>query len=151
MSVSFLLLAFLAFFLMIQVRCSHYYLKPTLNPLASPGILVSNTVLTWLSFFFFKDSWSSQWFSNLFFSFSYLEIYNERVRDLLRRKSSKTNNLRIREHPKEGPYVEGKNTSSVLHWMFYYLYVFWNVMSNCIGHFYLLKYKWWWMQCFPLI
>ncbi|NXJ42572.1 KI16B protein, partial [Ciconia maguari] len=37
---------------------------------------------------------------------SYLEIYNERVRDLLRRKSSKTNNLRIREHPKEGPYVE---------------------------------------------
>uniref|UniRef100_A0A8C3NVQ7 Kinesin-like protein KIF16B n=1 Tax=Cyanoderma ruficeps TaxID=181631 RepID=A0A8C3NVQ7_9PASS len=37
---------------------------------------------------------------------SYLEIYNERVRDLLRRKSTKTNNLRIREHPKEGPYVE---------------------------------------------
>ncbi|NXN96817.1 KI16B protein, partial [Rhinopomastus cyanomelas] len=37
---------------------------------------------------------------------SFLEIYNERVRDLLRRKSSKTNNLRIREHPKEGPYVE---------------------------------------------
>ncbi|NWX18580.1 KI16B protein, partial [Aegotheles bennettii] len=37
---------------------------------------------------------------------SYLEIYNERVRDLLRRKSSKTNNLRIREHPKDGPYVE---------------------------------------------
>ncbi|NXP12289.1 KI16B protein, partial [Thinocorus orbignyianus] len=37
---------------------------------------------------------------------SYLEIYNERVRDLLRRKSSKTYNLRIREHPKEGPYVE---------------------------------------------
>ncbi|KAF1417830.1 Kinesin-like protein KIF16B, partial [Spheniscus humboldti] len=37
---------------------------------------------------------------------SYLEIYNERVRDLLRRKSSKRSNLRIREHPKEGPYVE---------------------------------------------
>ncbi|XP_053917049.1 kinesin-like protein KIF16B isoform X4 [Cuculus canorus] len=37
---------------------------------------------------------------------SYLEIYNERVRDLLRQKSSKTNSLRIREHPKEGPYVE---------------------------------------------
>ncbi|XP_020841975.1 kinesin-like protein KIF16B isoform X1 [Phascolarctos cinereus] len=37
---------------------------------------------------------------------SYLEIYNERVRDLLRRKSSKTYNLRVREHPKEGPYVE---------------------------------------------
>ncbi|XP_078452248.1 kinesin-like protein KIF16B [Lampetra planeri] len=37
---------------------------------------------------------------------SYLEIYNERVRDLLRRKSSKSFNLRVREHPKEGPYVE---------------------------------------------
>ncbi|XP_043912025.1 kinesin-like protein KIF16B [Protopterus annectens] len=37
---------------------------------------------------------------------SYLEIYNERVRDLLRRKTSKTYNLRVREHPKEGPYVE---------------------------------------------
>ncbi|XP_074845480.1 kinesin-like protein KIF16B isoform X4 [Carettochelys insculpta] len=37
---------------------------------------------------------------------SYLEIYNERVRDLLRRKTSKTYNLRIREHPKDGPYVE---------------------------------------------
>lgn len=38
---------------------------------------------------------------------SYLEIYNERVRDLLRRKSSHTYNLRVREHPKDGPYVEG--------------------------------------------
>ncbi|XP_048842785.1 kinesin-like protein KIF16B isoform X2 [Brienomyrus brachyistius] len=37
---------------------------------------------------------------------SYLEIYNERVRDLLRRKSTKAYNLRVREHPKEGPYVE---------------------------------------------
>ncbi|XP_014851253.1 PREDICTED: kinesin-like protein KIF16B isoform X4 [Poecilia mexicana] len=37
---------------------------------------------------------------------SYLEIYNERVRDLLRRKSSHTYNLRVREHPKDGPYVE---------------------------------------------
>ncbi|XP_023686832.1 kinesin-like protein KIF16B isoform X2 [Paramormyrops kingsleyae] len=37
---------------------------------------------------------------------SYLEIYNERVRDLLRKKSSKAYNLRVREHPKEGPYVE---------------------------------------------
>ncbi|KAK7161282.1 hypothetical protein R3I94_004078 [Phoxinus phoxinus] len=37
---------------------------------------------------------------------SYLEIYNERVRDLLRRKMAKTYNLRVREHPKEGPYVE---------------------------------------------
>ncbi|XP_035634844.1 kinesin-like protein KIF16B isoform X6 [Oncorhynchus keta] len=37
---------------------------------------------------------------------SYLEIYNERVRDLLRRKSTETYNLRVREHPKDGPYVE---------------------------------------------
>uniref|UniRef100_A0AAR2KVK5 Kinesin-like protein KIF16B n=1 Tax=Pygocentrus nattereri TaxID=42514 RepID=A0AAR2KVK5_PYGNA len=37
---------------------------------------------------------------------SYLEIYNERVRDLLRRKLAKTFNLRVREHPKDGPYVE---------------------------------------------
>ncbi|KAM9792205.1 LOW QUALITY PROTEIN: kinesin-like protein KIF16B [Neosynchiropus ocellatus] len=37
---------------------------------------------------------------------SYLEIYNENVRDLLRRKSSQTYNLRVREHPKDGPYVE---------------------------------------------
>lgn len=39
---------------------------------------------------------------------SYLEIYNERVRDLLRRKSTQTYNLRVREHPKGGPYVEGE-------------------------------------------
>lgn len=51
----------------------------------------------------------------LFKIFSYLEIYNERVRDLLRRKSSKTFNLRVREHPKEGPYVEGKKEVSCLH------------------------------------
>lgn len=41
-------------------------------------------------------------------AFSYLEIYNERVRDLLRRKSTQTFNLRVREHPKDGPYVEGE-------------------------------------------
>ncbi len=44
----------------------------------------------------------------LVFAFSYLEIYNERVRDLLRRKSTQTYNLRVREHPKDGPYVEGE-------------------------------------------
>lgn len=46
----------------------------------------------------------------MFFSVvhSYLEIYNERVRDLLRRKSTQTYNLRVREHPKDGPYVEGE-------------------------------------------
>ncbi|XP_067031980.1 kinesin-like protein KIF16B [Acropora muricata] len=41
---------------------------------------------------------------------SYLEIYNEHVRDLLRPPKLKKlpqQNLKVREHPKEGPYVEG--------------------------------------------
>ena len=41
---------------------------------------------------------------------SYLEIYNEHVRDLLRPQKLKKlpqQNLKVREHPKEGPYVEG--------------------------------------------
>ncbi|XP_031691219.1 uncharacterized protein LOC109899950 isoform X2 [Oncorhynchus kisutch] len=39
---------------------------------------------------------------------SYLEIYNERVQDLLTTKSSPENGsgLKVREHPKDGPYVE---------------------------------------------
>ena len=48
---------------------------------------------------------------NFALSHSYLEIYNEKVRDLLRDPAqvSKqgTLNLRVREHPKEGPYVQG--------------------------------------------
>ncbi|XP_071961810.1 kinesin-like protein KIF16B [Antedon mediterranea] len=35
---------------------------------------------------------------------SYLEIYNERVRDLL--KPRKEHSLRVREHPRDGPYVQ---------------------------------------------
>jgi kinesin family member 1 len=35
---------------------------------------------------------------------SYLEIYNEKVRDLLNPKTK--GNLRVREHPVLGPYVE---------------------------------------------
>ena len=35
---------------------------------------------------------------------SYMEIYCERVRDLLNPKNNK--NLRVREHPLLGPYVE---------------------------------------------
>ena len=43
------------------------------------------------------------------YRYSYMEIYNERVRDLLRPASSKQlHNLRVREHPTEGPYVESK-------------------------------------------
>lgn len=38
---------------------------------------------------------------------SYMEIYNESVRDLLPSNRSKTNQaLKVREHPKDGPYVE---------------------------------------------
>ncbi|XP_041865934.1 uncharacterized protein kif16bb isoform X2 [Melanotaenia boesemani] len=38
---------------------------------------------------------------------SYLEIYNERVQDLLKRSPSTDNaGLKVREHPKDGPYVE---------------------------------------------
>lgn len=36
---------------------------------------------------------------------SYLEIYNEKVKDLLK-KGMKQHNLRLREHPKLGPYVQ---------------------------------------------
>jgi Kinesin motor domain len=38
--------------------------------------------------------------------FSYLEIHNERVRDLLKTKSLTP--LKVREHPQKGTYVEGK-------------------------------------------
>ena len=50
---------------------------------------------------------------------SYLEIYNERVRDLLRPpvKGHTVHSLRVREHPKEGPYVQG--------WFFSYLFMLW--------------------------
>lgn len=40
---------------------------------------------------------------------SFLEIYNERVRDLLKQSDQKkTYNLRVREHPEMGPYVQGE-------------------------------------------
>ncbi|XP_072119942.1 stAR-related lipid transfer protein 9-like isoform X3 [Mobula birostris] len=39
---------------------------------------------------------------------SFLEIYNERVRDLLKRcEGNKPYTLRVREHPEKGPYVQG--------------------------------------------
>lgn len=43
---------------------------------------------------------------------SYLEIYNERVKDLL--KGNQTHSLRVREHPKQGPYVEGLSKHLVM-------------------------------------
>lgn len=42
----------------------------------------------------------------LFYFFSYLEIYNEKVRDLLNEKHTKST-LKVREHPQKGPYVQG--------------------------------------------
>ena len=43
---------------------------------------------------------------------SFLEIYNEKVRDLLTAPSSSSDKiirgLKVREHPKDGPYVESK-------------------------------------------
>ena len=38
-----------------------------------------------------------------------MEIYNEKVRDLLQSHPSGKvqHSLRVREHPKDGPYVEG--------------------------------------------
>lgn len=36
---------------------------------------------------------------------SYLEIYNEKVRDLLAAAGNSTASLRVREHPRQGPYV----------------------------------------------
>ena len=41
--------------------------------------------------------------------YSYMEIYNEKVRDLLRPQpvGKVQHSLRVREHPKDGPYVEG--------------------------------------------
>lgn len=38
---------------------------------------------------------------------SFLEIYNERVRDLLKQSNHKSYTLRVREHPEMGPYVQG--------------------------------------------
>lgn len=45
---------------------------------------------------------------------SYMEIYNEHVRDLLRPQNLRKRpqqSLKVREHPKEGPYVEGESST----------------------------------------
>ena len=44
---------------------------------------------------------------------SYLEIYNENVRDLLVNSASSAVNLKAREHPSTGPYVEGLSVHEV--------------------------------------
>lgn len=50
---------------------------------------------------------------SFFFIFSYLEIYNEKVKDLLDISAEDASNnkkspLKVREHPKKGPYVQGE-------------------------------------------
>lgn len=40
--------------------------------------------------------------------FSFLEIYNEKVRDLLAPLGNTKFALKVREHAKDGPYVPGK-------------------------------------------
>ena len=44
---------------------------------------------------------------------SYLEIYNERVKDLLG-PSNTEHHLKVREHPKDGPYVENLSKHLVI-------------------------------------
>ena len=56
---------------------------------------------------------------NLYFQVSYLEIYNERVKDLLSSSNSQTDTghkLKVREHPKEGPYVENLSKHLVMNY-----------------------------------
>ena len=57
---------------------------------------------------------------------SFLEIYNERVRDLLRppMKGRPVHSLKVREHPKEGPYVQGELLNGILQNMENFLYFF---------------------------
>lgn len=44
---------------------------------------------------------------------SYLEIYNERLRDLLRPGDSPASDLQVRQHPKVGVFVEGLTSNAV--------------------------------------
>lgn len=56
---------------------------------------------------FLKMQVSKQSGSSFRTEVSYLEIYNEKVKDLLNSKCSEYgNNLKVREHPKTGPYVQ---------------------------------------------
>ena len=49
-------------------------------------------------------------------SYSYMEIYNEKVRDLLwpHPGGKVQHSLRVREHPRDGPYVEGTSCSVLI-------------------------------------
>lgn len=65
---------------------------------------------------------------------SFLEIYNERVRDLLRGADQKKPAvLRVREHPETGPYVQGEKSHS--HWSA-------RICTRCM---------WWHVCCSPTV
>lgn len=51
----------------------------------------------------------------ILFHCSHLEIYNEKVRDLLCDTGQKVSQLKIRQHPQKGPYVQGKIENLQLH------------------------------------
>jgi hypothetical protein len=56
-----------------------------------------------------SSSTSSETLQSITFKVTYIEIFLEKVRDLLvtNSSSSTTSNLRVREHPTEGPFVDG--------------------------------------------
>ena len=67
-----------------------------------------------------------------------MEIYNEKVRDLLRSpvatkfNQQSIHNLKVREHPKEGPYVESKQEQAKF--LFASLYYFICLNSDLSKH-----------------
>uniref|UniRef100_A0A493SVC2 Kinesin-like protein n=2 Tax=Anas platyrhynchos TaxID=8839 RepID=A0A493SVC2_ANAPP len=72
------------------------------------GTPVSYTIcFTLTGLFSRKDDYSDQT-ASCRVKVSFLEIYNERVRDLLKQSDhKKPYTLRVREHPETGPYVQG--------------------------------------------
>lgn len=59
---------------------------------------------------------------------SYLEIYQEKVADLLRGRDNTS--LKVREHPKKGPYVQGLTTCLVTNY---------GHIQECMNRYYIEK------------
>lgn len=55
-----------------------------------------------------KDSWQAK------VEVSYMEIYNEKVHDLLNPTTSSRSGLKVREHSVLGPYVDGLSQLAVI-------------------------------------